>query len=169
MSKTKRGFLKAGAIIGIVAAALIAVFGLICFMGQSIVTREFVVQATFKCKENEYTTIENFDGSFTYKFVNENGIVEELTSADADTVASLAKAVLTTMGVYCIAMSIASVVISVFVLLNASNDKCKIGYVIALLVLSLLTCNFITAAFMIVALCLKNNKSKDEDVVVEQA
>ena len=73
MTRTKKGFLKAGAIIGIVAAALIGILGMICFAGQTIVDRDFVVQTTFNCKENEYTTIENFDGSFTYKYVNENG------------------------------------------------------------------------------------------------
>ncbi len=166
MTRTKKGFLKAGAIIGIVAAALIGILGMICFAGQTIVDRDFVVQTTFNCKENEYTTIENFDGSFTYKYVNENGITTELSSKDVDTIVSMAKSLLTTTGVYGVAMAIASVVFSILVLINACTEKCKNGYIITLLVLSLLTCNVLTAAFMIVALCLKDKQKQQEDVVV---
>lgn len=52
MTRTKKGFLKAGAIIGIVAAALIGIFGMICFAGQTIVDRTFVITTTFGCKED---------------------------------------------------------------------------------------------------------------------
>lgn len=166
MTKTKKGFLKAGAILGIIIAALVGVWGMICFAGQSIVTRDLVVQTYLECEKNEYTPIENFDGSITYKVVKD-GQIKEISSADADALVSMTKAIITAMGIYSVALAIASVVISILVLINACTDKCKYGYVITLLILSLLSFNLITAAFMIVVLCLKNKQKQEPVVAVE--
>lgn len=163
MTKTKSGFLKAGSIIGVVMSALCAVFGLICFVGQKIVTRDFVVQVVFDCAENEYTSIENFDGSITYKLYKDGVCVKETTSEEVDAVASLTKATMTTMGVFSCCFAVAELVLSIFVLIATSNEKIKNSLIVSELVISLLAGNLLTFAFMIVALCLKNKPVEELD------
>ena len=163
MTKTKSGFLKAGSILGIVFAALTAMLGLVFFVGQSIVTRDFVVPIVLECNPGEYETINNFDGSVTYKIVKDGNVEKVTTSEDVDAIIKLTKTTLATMGTLTLGISLATAALSIVVLNNTAAEKSKNGPIIALLVLSLLDCNLITFAFMIVALSMKDKPKAIEE------
>ncbi len=161
MTKTKSGFLKAGSIIAIVMAAIIAMFGLTFIAGRTMVDRDMVVEAVFEMKIEDVEVINNADGSISYKNPTTGARLE---SREVDDLIKVTKMILVTIGVYSIAMAIASLIIGVFNLVATSQEKAKTGFIITQLVLSIFTANILTFAFMIAALCLKDKKV-EENVV----
>ena len=161
MTKTKSGFLKAGSIIAIVAAAFIAMLGLTSIASQKLVSRELVAASAFEISIDDLEIIDNADGSVIYKNPA-NG--QKLESEEVDLIVDLTKKVLVAVGVYSIAMSIASFVIAVLNLVKVNQEKSKTGLIVTQLVLSIFTANVLTFAFMIVALCLKDNNNNEESV-----
>ena len=124
MTRTKSGFLKAGSIIAIVMAALLAMFGLISFASEKMVDRTLVVESVFEMKFDEVDVIENADGSITYKNPTTG---ERIESADVDDLVEVVKMVMATIGVFTISLAIASLVIAVLNLVSTGQQKQKQG------------------------------------------
>lgn len=155
MTKAKSGFLKAGAIFGIIWAGFFAIFGMTLFTIQGELSHKYIIEDIMEYKKTEYDTINNFDGSITYK-LTKDGEVKEIKGDQLDDIIELSKKVLTVGGIYVLAFSVASLALSILVLVNSEKEKANKGLIISLLCVSVFSANILTLAFMIVALCLKD-------------
>lgn len=133
MSNTRKAFMKAGAIVGIVMASLLMLEGLGLLMGVNMVTREFVIDIIIADGDN----IANYSEEMIRLIV--------VTS----------KVIMVVMSLLVLGIATANLVLSIKVLQYANTENMKKGCVIALLVLSILAGNMITCAFMITTLSLK--------------
>ncbi len=156
MNKTKKGFMYAGGIIGIVCAVFLIFTALAMLAARSIITVEFVTDTI-----NQAT----------------NMTAAEKTEALAhiDSIVSISKQVCTVMGIFLTGLAVANLVLSIKVNKQASEGSNKRGVTIALLVISIISANLLTAAFMIVSLCLKfkeqpinTTPSNNQDVVTAE-
>lgn len=160
MTKTKSGFLKAGAILGIIWAGFFAIFGMTLFTIQGELSHKYIIEDIMEYSKTEYDAIENFDGSITYK-LTKDGEVKEIKGEQLDDIIELSKKVLTIGGVYVLAFSVASLALSILVLVNSEKEKANKGLIISLLCVSVFSANILTLAFMIVALRLKDKKVEE--------
>ncbi len=128
MNNTKKMFMMAGAIISIVYFVVLIYLGFLFFVSSSMMTLDYVRQV-----------------------VDASSYDEEMLQA----VLSIAKTLLNMMAIYVLVIAIVSLVFSIKVLKQSSARQNKKANIITLLVFSILSANIITAAFMIVALCLK--------------
>ena len=160
MTKTKSGFLKAGAILGIIWAGFFAIFGMTLFTIQGELSHKYIIEDIMEYKKTEYDTINNFDGSITYK-LTKDGETRTIESEKLDEIIELSKKVLTVGGIYVLAFSVASLALSILVLVNSEKEKANKGLIISLLCVSVFSANILTLAFMIVALCLKDKKVEE--------
>ncbi len=145
MNNTKKAFMLAGAIISIVYFVVLIYLGFLFFVSSSMMTLDYVRQV-----------------------VDASSYDEEMLQA----VLSIAKTLLNMMAIYVLVIAIVSLVFSIKVLKQSSARQNKKANIITLLVVSVLSANIITAAFMIVALCLKfeqpqtNNLNPNQNEVV---
>ncbi len=158
MNRTKKGFLTAGGIISIVLASLCLLEGLVMFTGKTLVTEDFVKEmfnsdSSYTYFEDDLTTDEVGDYYFEY---TEQGTVYKITKAEIKGIVNIASTILTVVCVILIALAVANLIFAIFVLKGSHRNNCKKGFIITLLVLSVLSGNLLTMAFMIVALCIKD-------------
>ncbi len=167
MSNTKKGFMKAGAIISIVLAVFFALGALIMFGVKSLLTDESL---TALCRD---VVVEGFEMDPDYKKVTEGDTFyfeyvgtdidmkgTKITQEDLDNaiklVVNTVKVVFNIGGVILLVYAVVNMTFGIMVLGDANKGRNRTGNIIALLVFSVLSGNAITMAFMIVSLCLKN-------------
>lgn len=157
MSITKRRFLKAGAIISIV----LSVFSLISCVS--------LIPTASTLNENGLVKILTQEENIKLHEVSENDYylevdfgdnIMEITKSEIESLISPLKVALLIVGVVGSLLCAGEFVIAI-VLLNKLKNIVGKGLIISLLVLSITTGNFITMAFMIVALCVKDKINKE--------
>ncbi len=157
MNVTKRNFLKAGAIIAIVSAVfmLFTCFGFISSIGM--IDEELMLNTI--TYETDYEYFENEDGSYYIEYFEDEDDLrpERLEQKDIQDMVKIAKGVLVGLSVLIFAISLVQFIFSVKILKNLKKGISKKSHIITLLVFSILTDTILTAAFMIVALCIKDN------------
>lgn len=155
MNSTKKGFIKAGTILSIVMSAFLIITGFVMFGISSLITE----QNLYEVYESQagYTITNNPDGSYEITYTDENGILQTITQSELQTVAKVAKSVVNVCAVVILAGAIASMTVSILLLSKVNKGKSQTGLIIANLVLDILFVGWISAAFMIVSLCLKDN------------
>lgn len=136
MNGTKKAFLLAGSILGIIEAASMILIAISLFS----VVGSIDVNAVITLLEEE---------AMLYSDV-ELAAIAELTNT-----------IIAIMSAYIAGMSVAMLVLSIIVLKQRNKGVSKKGTIIALLVISILNANILTAAFMIVALCLKDKTAQE--------
>ena len=136
MNGTKKAFLLAGSILGIIEAASMILIAISLFS----VVGSIDVNAVITLLEEE---------AMLYSDV-ELAAIAELTNT-----------IIAIMSAYMAGMSVAMLVLSIIVLKQRNKGVSKKGTIIALLVISILNANILTAAFMIVALCLKDKTAQE--------
>ncbi len=141
MNKTKKNFMLAGSILGIVYSAIFILVGIVLIANIKIINHDFIAQILA-----EDTT------GYTY------------TDEEISMILNFTKSIYAMISIYLIGISIAQLVISIIVLKQTSANIDKKGLVITLLVISFISSNILIGAFMIVALCL-NSKSDKADVL----
>lgn len=152
MNGTKKGFMLAGGILAIIAASSFIILALILLAGRSMVDVDFVTQIINETNLN-----------------NPNQIA--LTEANINMVMRLTRSMMMIGSLVLIAFAVLNLVFGIKVLKLASAKSNKNASVITLLVVSILSCNMLTAAFMIVSLCLKFKEDMPvtPDIEVEAA
>jgi hypothetical protein len=164
MNKRRKGFLNAASILTIVASAFGILYGfMFMFIGSSLITEDLIVEV-FK-EDQEYTHVELADGSYYFTYV-EDGIEGKITEEQIELVISLFSTCISVGGLIGLGLSIAKLVLAIRILNKNSKEEYAKGNTIALLVLSVLGCNLLETAFLIVAMCIKdqpteNNEQKD--------
>ena len=153
MTSTKRGFLKAGAIIGIVASVLMSLFSLIFIPVSNYFTEDMMLES-YKVEEN-YNYVETPDGSYYVEYTF-NGETIRVTEAEIQMLTKIVKGVFIAITIIVIIQSIPVFVLSIIMLNKLKKNSVSKGLIIALLVLSIISSNVLIMAFMIVALCLKD-------------
>jgi len=136
MNSCKKAFLLAGTILGIIEAAsmiliAISLFSLIGSMDAETVAIILEEEAMF------------------------------YSNAELVAIADLMNTIFAVMAAYITGMSIAMLVLSIVVLNQRNKGVSKKGTIIALLVISILNGNILTASFMIVALCIKDKTAQE--------
>lgn len=154
MNSTKKGFIKAGTILSIVVSAILIITGFVMFGISSLITE----QSLYEVYESQagYTITNNPDGSYEITYIDEYGVTQTITQSELQTVAKIAKTAVNISAVVILAGSIASMTVSILLLSKVNKGKSQTGLIIANLVLDILFVGWISAAFMIVALCLKD-------------
>lgn len=161
MTSTKKGFLKAGSILSIIASVSMALTGMV-FLGISSLINEKFILKTYET-ETGYAYFEDTDGDYYIEYYeDEDDIVlgekVRVTEDEIELIVEVSKAISLMLAVFILGLAISQFVISILILNKMSKDKSSKGLIIALLVLSIITGSMLTAAFMIVALCLKDKK-----------
>ena len=160
MSKRKKGFLTAGAIITIVAAVFSLLGSLLMFAGASYLDDDFIVKM-YK-EDEDFTYYETFDGDFYFEYV-EDGKIEKITEDDIELVADIIETGLSTIGFVMLAFGGAKLALSILLLINNNKNKNSRGRTISLLVLSMITMSIVESILFILAMC-----SKDDKIQVEE-
>lgn len=152
MNSTKRGFLKAGAILGIIAASFSILSGLGMFSVDGVVTEDIIKE--IYSTETGYKLTETNEG-YTIEFT-EDGETVTITSEQIQNVLEIAKVVMIVLGVIIIGVSVAMLTISILILKRLKNRTVHKGLIITLLVLGALMSSVLIVGFMIAALCIKD-------------
>ena len=160
MNTTKRGFLKAGAILGIIAAAFSILSGLGMFSVDGVVTEDIIKE--IYSTEMGYKLTETNEG-YTIEFT-EDGETVTITSEQIQNVLEIAKVVMIVLGVIIIGVSVAMLTISILILKRLKNRTVHKGLIITLLVLGALMSSLLIVGFMIVALCIKDKVATLENI-----
>lgn len=172
MTSTKKGFLKAGSIIAIISAVLTALFSFIFIGVASIIDEELILESYET--EIGYAYYEETDGGYYIEYYEDEDDLHVTVVKDEDIkqVVKFTKIVLFGMSIFVLSLSIAQFVMAILILSKMSKDKSSKGQIIALLVLSAISGTIVTAAFMIVALCLKDRPQATlenvKDIAAEQ-
>ena len=156
MSKTKRGFIKAGSIITIVGSAIGLLLAFIFLFVMPSIFTEKTIKESYNATTD--TIVDLGNGDYVIKTYDDKGLLIEITREEVQEIARISQVVFKAIGGIMLAWDIALMVISIILLNKTSNNIESKGLIISLLVLSALSLNLITLAFMIVALCLKNPK-----------
>lgn len=160
MNKTKKGFLTAGSIIAIVAACFGILVSILLFSFGVGLKEKHVVEIYTMDETSEYH--ENADGSYyIIEIDEETGEATILKESEIEIIVKIVKGCLIFASFVEVGLDIAMMIIAIKLLKATNKNEEKKGKTIALLVLSALTGEVLTLAFMIVALCLKN-KQKPE-------
>lgn len=161
MTNTKKGFLTAGSIIAIVFAGVGLLMSILLFsLGANITEKQMVKMYTM---DETVQYIENEeDGSYVLKFFDEETgeEIETMTEEEIEIIAKVVKGLLIFAACTEIALDVAILPIAILLLKSTNKKEEKKGLTIALLVMSVLSGDIVTLAFMIVALCLKNKQSE---------
>ena len=136
MNGTKKAFLLAGSILGIVEAASLIMMALSLF-----------------------SMLGTIDVETVRLILEEEAIL--FTDIELAHIAELSNTIIALMSAYILGISVSMLVLSIVVLNQRNKGFSKKGCIIALLVISILSANIITAAFMIVALCFKDKTAAE--------
>lgn len=136
MNGTKKAFLLAGSILGIVEAASLIMMALSLF-----------------------SMLGTIDVETVRLILEEEAIL--FTDIELAQIAELSNTIIALMSAYILGISVSMLVLSIVVLNQRNKGVSKKGCIIALLVISILSANIITAAFMIVALCFKDKTAAE--------
>lgn len=162
MSKTKKGFLNAGAIISIVLAVVFILLGVVFLGANSFINKNFVVEA-YKA-DPEYRDIsEGEEIKFEYVGTDQTLVGTVITGEDIEIVVTLVQNVVKFFAWILIILAVLNIVLPVLVFGVVNKESDGIGSIIGLLIVSVLSFNFITMAFMITALCLKNKPKENAE------
>lgn len=161
MNTTRRAFLNAGSIIAIIVAVVFTLLAIISIVVAPIVTADNLAEVYEKDTASYKTYYVNGDKAEGYDyFVELNDRGEETRTIiyieDLDDLAKITQTFLKSVGWVTLVLSVASFIVSIFVMKEANRLTNHIAPIITLLVLSLCLGNLVTFAFMIVGLCLKN-------------
>ncbi len=165
MTKTKRSFLYAGSILGIIGAAFMLLISAVFFYISPLMSEDFVFDIYWDDVEN-YTPLDS-NGDLaetkqdTFSFMdNKTGDVYAVK--DINAVSKLAKTAAITIATFLLAIGAAILIFSILVIRTAVKGSDKKWPIITLLILSAIMGNMLTMAFMIVALCIKNKPPIEE-------
>ena len=158
MTSTKKGFLRAGGILALIASIFMALMGLIFVGAAAVVSEDFIIEMYET--EVGFTKIEEADGGYYIEYFEDDDDLRPTIVKDDEIqlIAKVSKTILAVMAVFIVGLAIAQFIFAILILSKLSKDKSSKKQIITLLVLSILTCTMLTAAFMIVALCLKDKK-----------
>ena len=160
MNKTKKGFLTAGSIIAIISAILGILVSILLFSFGAGLKEKHIIEIYKMDEACEYH--ENADGSYYIIDIDEEtGAETILKESEIELVVKIVKGFLIVAACLEIGFGVAMMIVAIQLLKATNKNEEKKGKTIALLVLSALTGEVLTLAFMIVALCLKN-KQKPE-------
>lgn len=158
MSSKKKGFLKAGTILGIVVAVIMLLSAIAVFATKNLVTTDFVKEVLVASEE--YVNIEGV----IYEKTSTGATGAVLTEEEIKLTVDIIQSGMTMIGIFCIGIGAAMLVVSILLIHKTNKLQYSMGLTIALLVLSLFAGNLITMAFMIVALCIKDPKPTIENI-----
>lgn len=169
MTSTKKGFLKAGAIISIVTAVLSALMSFVFISAATMINEQFILE-TYET-EIGYTYHEDIDGSYYIEYYEDEDdlLPQTVTEEDIELIATASKTILIVMTVFVLGLSIAEFIFAILILNKLSKNESRKGQIITLLVLSAISGTIVTTAFMIVALCLKDKPKVTLENVTEIA
>ena len=139
--KTKKILTNIGAILGIVISAILIFAGFIFLICSSVVTYDFVVETL------------QAEGTFSQYTVEEIELIVNIT-----------KNIFNFATIYCLAIGISGLVVSILLNVRCNTNKNTKGLVIALMILSFLIGDIIVAGLMIAVLCIN---PKPEEIIKE--
>lgn len=158
MTATKKGFLRAGGVLAVIASVFLALMGFILVGATAIIDEDFIID-TYKT-EDGFAYVEEAEGGYHIEYLEDEDDLLPKTVKDDEIqlIAKVSKIVLAVMAVFIGGLAIAQLIFAILILSKLSKEQSSKKLIITLLVLSILTGSMLTAAFMIVALCLKDKK-----------
>lgn len=139
--KTKKILTNIGAILGIVISAILIFAGFIFLICSSVVTYDFVVET-----------------------LQAEGTFSQYTVEEIELIANITKNIFNFATIYCLAIGISGLVVSILLNVRCNTNKNTKGLVIALMILSFLIGDIIVAGLMIAVLCIN---PKPEEILKE--
>ena len=139
--KTKKILTNIGAILGIVISAILIFAGFIFLICSSVVTYDFVVET-----------------------LQAEGTFSQYTVEEIELIANITKNIFNFATIYCLAIGISGLVVSILLNVRCNTNKNTKGLVIALMILSFLIGDIIVAGLMIAVLYIN---PKPEEILKE--
>lgn len=139
--KTKKILTNIGAILGIVISAILIFAGFIFLICSSVVTYDFVVET-----------------------LHAEGTFSQYTVEEIELIANITKNIFNFATIYCLAIGISGLVVSILLNVRCNTNKNTKGLVIALMILSFLIGDIIVAGLMIAVLYIN---PKPEEILKE--
>ena len=139
--KTKKILTNIGAILGIVISGILIFAGFIFLICSSVVTYDFVVET-----------------------LQAEGAFSQYTVEEIELIANITKNIFNFATIYCLAIGISGLVVSILLNVRCNTNKNTKGLVIALMILSFLIGDIIVAGLMIAVLCIN---PKPEEILKE--
>lgn len=153
MDKKKRKFLKAGAILAIIASVCAIVTGVGAILIKNQVNETNALEIIKYSNDLEYQETE--DG-YVVIYTDEEGVKVTINQDQFVYLVSKMQNKVEDYGMQSLADGIPTLIIAIILLVKTNKNKYSKGLTITLLILSLFGRNMLTFAFMIVALCLKD-------------
>ena len=161
MDTTKKGIIKAGAIIAIVIAVLTLISGASIFgTAGEIITENSIVEIIKQ--EEGYTYVE--DGESYFIEYEEDGVAVRITKDDLLVTVKLVRRVVNVFLIISLVLAGVCILVANSLLKSAEQGKRCTGKIIALMIMSIFLGNMATFVLMIVALCIKDKKITLENV-----
>lgn len=139
--KTKKILTNIGAILGIVISAILIFAGFIFLICSSVVTYDFVVET-----------------------LQAEGTFSQYTVEEIELIANITKNIFNFATIYCLAIGISGLVVSILLNVRCNTNKNTKGLVIAMMILSFLIGDIIVAGLMIAVLYIN---PKPEEILKE--
>ena len=154
MNSTKKTYLKVATIFIIVVSSMSLLLSLFCFAVGGMIDEE-VMKESYRT-DSEYTYYENADGSYYFTYI-EDGTVVTIKESEVEFAAKFARGMLIGSGILVLGVHGAKLALAIIALKGVKKNKFKKGCVIALVVLSSLHTIIVDLAFLILALCTRDN------------
>lgn len=161
MTKTRKGFLKAGAIIGIISAILVILSSFIIFSFGTKITEDKTVELLKLSDELQY--VEEGDGSYYFVETDEEGNTLIIDQETVKITSKVLKFIVIGFATIELALSVSFLILSIKLLSKTQKGIYSKGLTISTLVISALVGELIVLAFIIIALCSKNKKNPADD------
>ena len=155
MNKTRKAFIVAGSVIAIIASIFMLFTSAILFVASSIIDEKFVVETYYAMDPNATLVTEQDGGYIIYYRDSELNMDLTVTDEEVKTIVNVSSTLCLGVSITSLTFATAGVVLSIILLVEQKKHSAK-GIIIALLVISALSGNLLSTAFMIVALCLKH-------------
>ena len=158
MTKTKKAFLYAGSILGILSSIFILLVGFVFFICAPIMDKNIIFDSYYE--DLNYTAYDATDNPTENKddvvYFQENTSGEKVAVKDIEAFTKILKTVIIFLAFILVGLGVAEMAFSIIVINVASKGSKRLASIITLLILSAVTCNLLTMAFMVVGLCLRN-------------
>ena len=157
MNKTKKTLLITSSILTIVGFAGALLLTGFMFLCGAVCSEQLIKETYLYDKSYTHETLDDGSYQFILNELDEDEI-EVITEKEIETIAKLTRAFFFVSAITMLGFSVAKFVLAIKILSAANKNQYKKGCTIGLLVLSILNSNFIESIWIIIAMCLNDNK-----------
>lgn len=161
MNKTKKTLLSIGSILTIVSSSFAIFCAIFSFFIATMLNENLFKEIYME--DTNLTYYEEIDGSYYFTSLINGKEEEFIDEEEIEMISEIATDLVNFIGFYILALATAKIVLSIRILILNKRNEYSSGCSMALVILSILTTNFIEAILLIVAICFKDKIIKSDN------